>query len=140
MERSVFLTVRATTREKIHLCVERLFGCFDDLLICCCGFWCTSCLFGYNASKLDGKNGCVMCCIHYCLAQSSLCWVAQYFQRQKMRQRYGLKEDERCNDLAASFCCSSCALCQETREMKSRGRNLILLVAPPDRYRLLFLF
>ncbi|CAF3668605.1 unnamed protein product [Rotaria sp. Silwood1] len=34
---------------------------------------------------------------------------------------YGLREDPKCGDVPATLCCSSCALCQEAREMKSRG-------------------
>ncbi|CAF1080212.1 unnamed protein product [Rotaria sordida] len=40
---------------------------------------------------------------------------------EKLRKMYGLREDPKCGDVPATLCCSSCALCQEAREMKSRG-------------------
>lgn len=102
--------------------VEKLFGCFDDWGICCYGCWCPCCLFGSNASRLDGQNGCIMCCIDCNLSMYSLSWVGHLFQRYKLRQRLSLREDTRCSDLPAVMCCAYCALCQEAREMKSRGR------------------
>ena len=47
------------------------------------------------------------------------------FQRKNMRQKYNLKE-EPANDCVVTLCCSPCALCQEAREMKSRGKLIAM--------------
>ncbi|CAF3118295.1 unnamed protein product [Rotaria socialis] len=99
---------------------ERLFGCCDDWGICCYGFWCGPCLFSSNAKRLDGSNWCVNCCVFCTLGQVYQSWLLQYFKRQKLRKIYRLKEDRMCGDAPATLCCSSCALCQEAREMKAR--------------------
>ena len=101
--------------------VEKLFDCCNDGKICCYGCCCTPCLFGSNAKKIDGKNCFLMCCIYGLASNFYLCCVPHYFERQKLREKYSLKEDS-CGDLPATICCSPCALCQEAREMKSRGQ------------------
>ena len=42
-------------------------------------------------------------------------------EREKLRKKYNLKEGD-CGDCPTAFFCSPCALCQEAREMKSRGK------------------
>ncbi|KAF8020930.1 hypothetical protein BT93_G1364 [Corymbia citriodora subsp. variegata] len=43
--------------------------------------------------------------------------------RTKLRRQLGLKQDP-CNDCLVHFFCLRCALCQEYRELKSRGFNV----------------
>lgn len=95
--------------------------CTNDCGICCYGCWCTSCLFGRNAKKIDNSDCCPMCLAYYCLQNIYLCWLPQFFKREKLRKKYDLKEDS-CGDIPATLCCSSCALCQEAREIKFRGK------------------
>jgi Cys-rich protein (TIGR01571 family) len=102
--------------------VEKLFGCTKDCGICCYGFCCTPCLFGSNAKKIDDKNCVLMCCVYGLLANIYLCWVPHLFERRTLREKYNLKEDSTCGDIGATLCCGPCALCQEAREMKSRGK------------------
>ena len=45
-------------------------------------------------------------------------------KRKVLREKYGLKE-EPCGDCPTTLCCSPCALCQEAREMKSKGKESI---------------
>jgi len=62
-----------------------------------------------------------MCCLYALTANCSLCWIPHMFEREKIRAKYNLKEDP-CGDCPVTLCCSPCALCQEAREMKSRGK------------------
>jgi Cys-rich protein (TIGR01571 family) len=45
--------------------------------------------------------------------------------RAKIRTQYGLKEKP-CADCCVHWCCGSCALCQEYRELKARGFDMSL--------------
>ena len=45
------------------------------------------------------------------------------FYRTKLRQQYMLPESP-CGDCLVHFCCDSCALCQEYRELKNRGFDM----------------
>jgi Cys-rich protein (TIGR01571 family) len=101
--------------------LESLFGCFNDLSTCLCGFCCTPCLFGQNAEKTDGSSCFLWCCAYMCLTECYLCWLPHYFKRAELRQRYGLREDPSCGDLFTTICCSPCALCQEARFLKRNG-------------------
>ncbi|CAF0725057.1 unnamed protein product [Adineta steineri] len=99
---------------------EDLFGCCNDCGSCCYGFCCTPCLFGSNANKISGKNCFLMCCAYGLLANCYLCFIPHMMERQKMREKYNLKENPSCGDLLTTLCCGPCALCQEAREMKGR--------------------
>ncbi|CAF3169988.1 unnamed protein product [Rotaria socialis] len=102
---------------------ESLFGCCDDFPICCFGCCCTPCLFGSNAEKIDDSSCLGFCCIYWLLAHFYMCWLPHYLKREKLRRIYNLREDATCSDIPATLCCGPCALCQEAREMKSRGHN-----------------
>ncbi|CAF4843223.1 unnamed protein product, partial [Rotaria magnacalcarata] len=52
-----------------------------------------------------------------------LCWVPHYFERQKLREKYKLKSNPSCGDCPTTLLCSPCALCQEAREISSRGKS-----------------
>jgi Cys-rich protein (TIGR01571 family) len=107
---------------RLFFCViEKLCGCTNDCGTCCYGYWCTPCLFGSNAEKIDDQNCVLMCGLYLILAQCSLCWIPHYVERQKLRKKYNLKEDP-CHDCPTTACCGPCALCQEAREMKARGK------------------
>jgi Cys-rich protein (TIGR01571 family) len=47
-------------------------------------------------------------------------------KRQKLREKYKLKESP-CGDCPTTFFCGPCALCQEARELKSRGKFTIII-------------
>ncbi len=102
--------------------VEKLCGCTKDCGICCYGCCCTPCLFGSNAEKIDGKSCVLMCCVYGITAHFHLCWLPHIYERRALRQKYNLKEDPSCGDFPTTLCCGPCALCQEAREMKSRGK------------------
>ena len=56
-----------------------------------------------------------------------LCWVPQYFERQKLREKYKLKPNPSCGDCLTTGLCSACAVCQEAREIESRGNSWIIV-------------
>jgi Cys-rich protein (TIGR01571 family) len=62
-----------------------------------------------------------MCCLYGILANCYLCWIPHLFEREHLRKKYNLKE-EPCGDCPTTLCCGPCALCQEAREMKGRGK------------------
>lgn len=107
----------------IFVLLESFCGCCSDMGICCYGFWCPACLFGSNSSKINGTSCIMMCCIYMALMNSGLSWIPHYFMREKLRRVHGLEEDRLCTDIPATFCYAQCALCQEAREMKSRGEK-----------------
>ncbi|XP_015634549.2 cell number regulator 2 [Oryza sativa Japonica Group] len=45
--------------------------------------------------------------------------------RSRLHQQYGLQEKP-CGDCCVHWCCGPCALCQEYRELKSRGFDMSL--------------
>ncbi|UJR19102.1 hypothetical protein I4U23_022233 [Adineta vaga] len=116
-----------------------LFGCFDDIPLCCCGYWCSPCLFGINVEKIDGSS-CVGCGLAYGVSSLfALCWIPHMFKRKVLRDKYNLKA-EPCHDCLVSAFCAPCSLCQEAREIKSRsepqGSNGIPIhVRQPVAYR-----
>ena len=107
-------------KQSYHL-IESLFGCFDDLGTCLCGWCCTPCLFGQNAEKIDGSNCFLCCCAYWLLAECFLCWIPHYSKRNALRTKYGLREDPACGDCPTTACCGPCALCQEARFLKHPG-------------------
>jgi len=96
-----------------------LYSCFDDWGICCFGCWCTACLYGENAVKIDGSDYDDACCT-YCLSgQSAFGWIPIVDNRRALRNKYGLVE-EPCDDCLVIICCGPCAVCQAARELNSR--------------------
>ncbi|OAY71309.1 Cell number regulator 1 [Ananas comosus] len=57
------------------------------------------------------------------LCLTGLACLYSCFYRSKMRGQYDL-EDGPVPDCLVHFCCETCALCQEYRELKSRGFDL----------------
>ncbi|KAK3421498.1 hypothetical protein EUGRSUZ_G02145 [Eucalyptus grandis] len=72
-----------------------------------------------------GETSCVMNCAIYTLIYllTSCACLYSCCYRTKLRRDFGLKEDP-CNDCLVHCCCMYCALCQEYRELKSRGFNV----------------
>ncbi|KAJ6431684.1 PROTEIN PLANT CADMIUM RESISTANCE 1-RELATED [Salix viminalis] len=74
-----------------------LCDCFDDWRNCCVTFWCPCITFGKIAEIVDkGSSSC-----------------GQYLLRETP-----------CGDCLVHCCCEYCSLCQEYRELKSRGYDL----------------
>ncbi|KAJ8008381.1 hypothetical protein DPEC_G00104230 [Dallia pectoralis] len=106
-------------------------GCFDDLYICCCGFWCFPCF----ACSVTSKFG--ECCCLPVLDILSL--SAQQFGlptcgppavsmsiRVAARTRFGIQGDMM-EDCLYSSLCNTCSWCQIAREIKRRGQNFTVI-------------
>ncbi|XP_058772277.1 protein PLANT CADMIUM RESISTANCE 3-like [Vicia villosa] len=105
-----------------------LCDCFSDLQTCCITYWCPCITFGRIAEIVDkGTTSCLVsgslytliCCLTGCGCLYSCIY------RNKMRQQYMLK-DKPCCDCLLHWCCESCALCQEYRELQNRGFDMQL--------------
>ncbi|XP_050230729.1 protein PLANT CADMIUM RESISTANCE 2-like [Mercurialis annua] len=105
-----------------------LCDCFSDQRNCCITFWCPCVTFGQVAEIVDkgssacGVNGALYTIIA-CVTGCACCFSC--FYRAKMRQQYSLKESP-CGDCLVHCFCEYCALCQEYRELKSRGYDMTI--------------
>ena len=83
--------------------------CFNDMGICCYGYFCPYCLSLQNVGLVDGTG----CTIKHCC-----CPFGEFWVRQTIRRRKNLPEEccADCQDVG--YCCPSCALCQDARALK----------------------
>lgn len=103
-----------------------LCGCFSDCSNCCVTCWCPCITFGQIANIVDkGSTSCATAGgLYALLALLTGCGcLYSCIYRSKMRQQYNLPEKP-CNDCLLHFCCESCSLCQEYRELKHRGFDM----------------
>ncbi|XP_057992262.1 protein PLANT CADMIUM RESISTANCE 2 isoform X1 [Hevea brasiliensis] len=103
-----------------------LFDCCSDCKICCLTFWCPCITFGRIAEIVDkGTTACATSgAIFGLLASLTGCGcIYSYLYRSKIRQQYMLPESP-CNDCLVHCCCEACALCQEYKELESRGFDM----------------
>ncbi|XP_020255215.1 cell number regulator 2-like [Asparagus officinalis] len=100
-----------------------LCDCCDDIGTCIITCFCPCITFGRVAEIIDrGTTTCevsavlyaIICCLTGCH------WILSCFYRKKIRNIFFL-EDSPCPDCLLHFCCDTCALCQEYRELKNRG-------------------
>ncbi|KAL7410583.1 hypothetical protein BDY24DRAFT_344007, partial [Mrakia frigida] len=107
-----------------------LFSCFKDVKTCCVACWCPCVTYASNKSRLqylqtsniphphhgESMNG--DCCAYGCLQVSfGLGWVLAFANRADIRNRYRI-ESTALNDLLTHWCCTPCALTQESREIE----------------------
>ncbi|KAH6782177.1 PLAC8 family protein [Perilla frutescens var. hirtella] len=79
--------------------------------------------FGQIAEVMDaGEMSCPLGSFIYMLMMPAICsqWIMGSKYRSKLRSRYGLVEAPY-QDVVSHIFCSCCSLCQEFRELKSRG-------------------
>jgi len=101
--------------------LESLCGCLNDAHICCYGCWCCCCLYGQNAAKIDNHSTCLThCCAYSLMSLIGCCCFIHAVERGQLREKYGLEEHV-CGDCFITCCCAPCAICQEAREIKTRG-------------------
>ncbi|CAN6235257.1 unnamed protein product [Urochloa humidicola] len=103
-----------------------LCDCFDDVGGCCLTFFCPCVTFGRIAGIVD--QGATSCCasgaLYFLLsAATGLGCLYSCCYRSKLRSQYALTETP-CADCCVHLCCEACALCQEYRELKSRGFDM----------------
>ncbi|KAL0700860.1 hypothetical protein Bca4012_056982 [Brassica carinata] len=60
--------------------------------------------------------------IHLALGFVGCCWLYAFPNRSRLREHFALPE-EPCNDFWVHLFCTSCAICQESRELKNRGAD-----------------
>ncbi|KAJ8770074.1 hypothetical protein K2173_012703 [Erythroxylum novogranatense] len=105
-----------------------LFDCFSDWRNCCITCWCPCITFGQIAELVDkGSSACGVNGALYALITCVICCPCFYscFYRSKMRQQF-LLQKKPCGDCLVHCFCECCALCQEYRELKTRGFDLTL--------------
>ncbi|GMI87617.1 PLANT CADMIUM RESISTANCE 2 [Hibiscus trionum] len=105
-----------------------LCDCGSDVSNCCITCWCPCITFGQIAEIVDqGSTSCGASGALYTLIGifTGCACIYSCFYRQRMRSQYML-EDRPCNDCCLHFCCETCALCQEYRELKNRGFDMAL--------------
>ncbi|BAF14911.1 Os04g0461600, partial [Oryza sativa Japonica Group] len=105
-----------------------LCDCYDDVGGCCLTFFCPCVAFGRIAEIVD--QGATSCCARgtlYMLLAMATGFACAYSccYRSRLHQQYGLQEKP-CGDCCVHWCCGPCALCQEYRELKSRGFDMSL--------------
>ncbi|KDP38094.1 hypothetical protein JCGZ_04737 [Jatropha curcas] len=103
-----------------------LCGCCSDVKNCCITFWCPCITFGQIAEIVD--KGATSCATSGALYGLLACFtgcacIYSCFYRSKLRKQYMLQERP-CNDCLVHCCCETCALCQEYRELQSRGFDM----------------
>ncbi|KAL6845866.1 hypothetical protein ACP4OV_024441 [Aristida adscensionis] len=103
-----------------------LWDCTDDVDSCCMTVFCPCVIFGRIATIVDqGNSSCCLMGALYTLLIPDLSCLCSCYYRSKLRTRYGL-EVEPCNDFCVHCWCETCALCQEYRELRSRGFNMAI--------------
>ncbi|KAK6253557.1 hypothetical protein QUC31_015277 [Theobroma cacao] len=99
--------------------------CFDDPVNCVITCVCPCITFGQITEIVNrGSKSCVSRGLLFgLLALTGCACFYSCFYRSKLRGQYDLQE-EPCTDCLVHFCCWSCALCQEYRELKNRGFDM----------------
>ncbi|XP_038697749.1 protein PLANT CADMIUM RESISTANCE 2-like [Tripterygium wilfordii] len=106
-----------------------LCDCSSDIRNCCLTCWCPCVTFGRIAEIIDqgstscGTSGGIYGLITWFTGCCGCLYSFSY--RSKMRSQYNLEETP-CGDCLVHFCCECCALCQEHRELKTRGFDMSL--------------
>lgn len=109
-----------------------LCGCRGDLGLCCQTCWCPCVTFGQVAEIVDeGRTSCCeQAAVYALLCAVGIPCVYSSLWRQKLRRKFQLDSGSccccggccgRCEDFCVHCCCGACALCQEHRELQSRG-------------------
>jgi Cys-rich protein (TIGR01571 family) len=102
-------------------CTDCLTG--QDCNLCCstCCFPCIT--FGRNAEMIDHGAISWTTAASFCVlieVFTGFAFVYSCTYRDKLRRMFGLREDP-CCDICVHCCCLPCALCQEYKELRSRG-------------------
>ncbi|ESQ48056.1 hypothetical protein EUTSA_v10021908mg [Eutrema salsugineum] len=102
-----------------------LCSCMEDGENACLTCFCPCITFGRIAEVVDeGETGCGKCGMFYGLicCVTGLPCLFSYMYRTKMREMYELQESPASDCITHCFC-ECCALCQEYRELRSRGHD-----------------
>jgi len=94
----------------------QLLECLEDITLCCTVLFFPGCMLAHQKSVLtytecSPGDAALMClCLPCCI----------YSTRNDIKAKYGIL-DEPCFDCAATFCCASCAIAQQHRQMRLHG-------------------
>ncbi|RPB28203.1 PLAC8-domain-containing protein [Terfezia boudieri ATCC MYA-4762] len=98
-------------------------SCCSPFGTCCLGTWCPCILYGRTHHRLEhGSTQGYSCCNANCIFYGCLVLVSPlqtflgYFQRKKIREKFGLKGGC-CGDCLRHCCCPCCSLIQEEKEV-----------------------
>ena len=105
----------------VQILVESLFDICGSPKTCCFAVCCPACAFSYNATNVTTGSCLRYCCSYMILSLCCLCGIVHKPIRTKIREKYNLQEEP--SDYLASYLFSSCAICQEAREIESRGQS-----------------
>ncbi|KAH9969284.1 PLAC8 family-domain-containing protein [Lactifluus volemus] len=112
-----------------------LFDCFGECGLCCWAAFCGCVVYGKNRQRLHhlqregaalpggGERYADHCMIYGLLAPCHHGWVLQVNQRTELRERYNIRGSIY-EDLFSSWCCRSCSLTQERREIELEEMSL----------------
>ncbi|KAH9052690.1 PLAC8 family-domain-containing protein [Lactarius vividus] len=106
-----------------------LFDCTSACGLCCWAAWCPCVVYTKNKQRLQhlqtrgtplpggGERYDSNCCIYGCLVIPGYAWILQIGTRADIRGRYSIRGDT-VGDCLTSWCCHSCSLTQERREIE----------------------
>ncbi|KAI9450097.1 PLAC8 family-domain-containing protein [Lactarius psammicola] len=106
-----------------------LFDCTSKCGLCCWAAWCPCVVYGKNKQRLQhlqsrgtplpggGERYNDSCYIYGCLTIPRYAWILQIGTRADIRSRYGIRGGT-VGDCLTSWCCHSCSLTQERREIE----------------------
>ncbi|KAL6192566.1 hypothetical protein ACLB2K_033652 [Fragaria x ananassa] len=98
-----------------------LLDCFSDPKSCCLTYLCPCVTFGRIVEIVyKGSTSYVLVALVF-----GCPFLVSYHYRSKLRQQYSLN-GSRCGDFLVHCFCEPCALCQEYRELQSRGFNMFI--------------
>ncbi|TYH29013.1 hypothetical protein ES288_A02G190400v1 [Gossypium darwinii] len=99
--------------------------CCDDPANCLITAFCPCVTFGQIAQIVN--KGSISCAasgaVYGLLALTGLSCLYSCVYRSRLRGQYDLEEAP-CADCLVHFCCETCSLCQEYRELKNRGFDM----------------
>ncbi|KAH9013812.1 PLAC8 family-domain-containing protein [Lactarius pseudohatsudake] len=106
-----------------------LFDCTSECGLCCFAVWCPCVVYTKNKQRLHhlrsqdtplpggGEGVDTDCCLYGCLLIPGFAWILQMGGRSDIRARYSIHGGAM-DDCLTSFCCRSCSLTQERREIE----------------------
>ncbi|KAH8980663.1 PLAC8-domain-containing protein [Lactarius akahatsu] len=106
-----------------------LFDCTSACGLCCLAAWCPCVVYSKNKQRLQhlqtrgtplpsgGERYDGNCCIYGSLLITRFAWILQIGTRADIRGRYNIRGDT-VGDCLTSWCCHSCSLTQERREIE----------------------
>merc|ERR1712196_175093 len=95
------------------------FGCIEDPAVCCLGWLCPCVVYGQTSEVMSG-DGCLMPAVLFnCCPLCTVCLWAPA-RRKQLRTDLGGLPEEPFGDCLFWCLCTSCANCQEARELKKQ--------------------